>query len=87
MSDTSIEVTSLLAREYAARPPAERVRMAAMMFGTARKLVQAGIRSQHAGITDVELRVQVLQRLYGDELTPAAIEAIAKSVDNPKPNR
>jgi hypothetical protein len=79
MSDTPAHVSELLARRYQDRSPAERVRMAASMFRTARTLAQAGIRSEHANATEAEVRQRLLRRLYSDDLTDEQLAEVLRS--------
>lgn len=44
--------------------------MATAMFTAAKRLALAGLRHEDAGRSDVALRRALLDRLYGDELTP-----------------
>ena len=63
MNDTSREFELMVARRYRSMPPAERVRMAADMFDTARALVLASL---PAGLAPDEVRRRLCRRLYGE---------------------
>ena len=77
MSDTTPQVDAAFTAMFATRSPGERVRMMSEMFETARRLLTAGIRAEQPGITDTELRVQVLLRTYHDDLDSGELEKIA----------
>jgi hypothetical protein len=84
MNDTPDDLSQLLTRQYRARTPAERVRMAASMFGAATALARAGIRSRDRYATDAEVRRQVLVRLYAGELTEEQLAEIGRSLQSPR---
>ena len=63
MNDTSREFDLMVAKRYAAMPPAERVLIAAEMFDTARQLVLA---SFPAGLSPAEVRRRLCRRFYGE---------------------
>lgn len=79
MNDTPSELSQLLSERYTALTPAERVRMAASMFGTAVALARAGIRAQDASATESEVRERLLRRLYAAELSEEQLVAISRS--------
>ena len=70
-------VEAQLTALYQACSPAERVRMATAMFAVAKRLALAGLRHEDAERSDVALRRALLDRLYGDELTPSVRDAVA----------
>lgn len=74
MSDTTVEVSALVAARHAAMSAEERVRAAASMYTTARAIVEASI---PAGIQGEARRYRVLKRFYGDEVSEAALRACA----------
>lgn len=61
MNDTSPEIAKILSARYAAMTGAQRVRIAAGMFDTARALVLASL---SASATPDEQRRHLLQRFY-----------------------
>ena len=82
MSDTPSDVTQLLDQRYRERTAADRVRMAASMFGTAVALARAGIQSQHTGATEGEIRVLLLRRLYAGQLGEAMLSELDRQQSN-----
>lgn len=48
--------------------PAQRMRKAADLSVTVRRLAEAGIRQQHPNVSPEELRVRLAVRLYGREV-------------------
>ena len=68
MNDTTPEVEARLAALFATRSGSDRVRMACEMFTLARALMVANIRAEAPGIAATELRVQIFERTYGDDL-------------------
>ena len=71
-ADAEARVEALLRR----RSGSDRIVMACEMFDCARALVEARIRASRPDVTDSELRVGVLHRLYGDELSAARLARI-----------
>jgi len=63
MNDTTPEFRRLLRERFEALSPADRVRMCADMFETARQLVEASL---PAGLDEQERRYQICRRFYGD---------------------
>ena len=77
MRDTSVQVEAQLRALYQARSPGQRLRMATVLFGTAKRLLIAGLKHENADLAGTELRVALLQRLYGDDLSPETRAAVA----------
>lgn len=78
MNDTNSAVEAQLSAMYRARTPVARLRMATAMFSSAKHMAVAGLRLGGIGPSAVELRRGLLNRLYGDELTPAQRAEIAE---------
>jgi len=76
MHDTTPAADAQLRALYAARSPAERVRMATEMFASAVRVTLAGLRHEDPRREGVALRFALLERLYGDELTPSTRAAV-----------
>ena len=76
MSDTPNDVRMLLDDRYRERTAADRVRMAASMFGTAVALARAGIHAQYTSATEVEVRALLLRRLYAGQLDEAILSEL-----------
>jgi hypothetical protein len=64
MRDTAPEAEAAFTALFAGRSEVDRLKMTCRMFDDARALVEAGIRSQCPGISAVELRALVFERLY-----------------------
>lgn len=77
MHDTTSAAEAELRALFRARSPAQRLRMATTMFGTATRLAVAGLRHEEPHRDGIALRLALLERLYGDDLTPAVKEAVA----------
>lgn len=76
MSDTAPDVEAYLARRFAALSPGERMRWRAACShrdGVAR----AGIRAAEPDLDEPAIRLRLLQRSYGDELSPGVMVAVA----------
>jgi hypothetical protein len=65
MNDTSPEIAERVREMLMARSGAERVLMCSRMFDCARAVVLA---SFPPGLTDLEIKGRLCQRLYGDEV-------------------
>jgi hypothetical protein len=63
MDDTTPEFRRLMRERFRALAPAERVRMCAEMFETARQIVEASL---PAGLDPEERRYRICRRFYGD---------------------
>ena len=70
MTDTPPEVEARLDALFAQRSGSDRVRMVCEMFDFARALVTADIRARHPEISAAELRVQIFERMYDDDVDP-----------------
>ena len=65
MTDTSPELAELVRQQLMARPAEERVVMGALMFDAAREMILASLPE---GLSAVQLRQQLFQRVYGQPL-------------------
>ena len=71
MNDTPPDVDQAVMALMMQRSESDRAMMAFEMFDLARALMTADIRTRHPEISDVELRVQIFERTYGADFTPA----------------
>ena len=62
---------------YQSRSPGQRLRMATAMFASAKRLVLAGLVYEDASRDATALRMALLQRLHGEELSPAVRATVA----------
>jgi hypothetical protein len=74
MNDTPGKVAAMVAEHHRRMTPDERVRIAAEMFETARAIVESSLPES---LTGRERRLALARRLYGEELSPAALAAFA----------
>lgn len=72
MNDTSPEIAALVRARLLARAGAERVLMGSRMFDAARALVLASL---PPGLSEIEIKRCLCERLYGDEIDVAAFVA------------
>ena len=70
MTDTPPEVEARLRALFAERSGGERVRMTCEMFALARALMVSNIRAETPDISAADLRVEIFERTYGDDLAP-----------------
>ena len=70
------EAEEMMRRLLARLSPADRLRMCARMFHTARVLAMSGIRSELGTVSPDVLRRALLLRFYGRDLTEAQLEDI-----------
>lgn len=68
MNDTSLKVECLLRNLLMAKSDEERLAMGCSMFDDAKAIALAGLRAERPGMDDRECRVQLLLRLYGQDL-------------------
>ena len=74
MNDTSPEIDRLIEERYQRMTPYERMKIASSMFETARAIVEASIPMT---LSYRERRLAFVRRMYGDELSEAAMQAYA----------
>lgn len=72
MNDTSPEIEQLVREKMMARHGAARVRMAAEMFESARRIILA---SFPPGLSEEETRRRLFERIYAEELRAGTIES------------
>jgi hypothetical protein len=77
MTDTLSDTEKYLENRYRERSAGARVEMACGMFSAAVQLARAGIRATEPGLTEPELRVRLLERLYGDDLPREVLAALS----------
>ena len=75
MNDTHPEIAKRVASHYASLTPLERMRMAASMYETARAIVASSL---PPGLSREERRLAIARRMYGTELSEAALLAYAR---------
>lgn len=76
MNDTPPDVEARIRALHAARSGSDRVRMASEMFTMARALMAADIRRRDPAVSEVDLRIRIFERTYGDDLDPATRERV-----------
>ncbi|MDO8677158.1 MAG: hypothetical protein Q7R30_01130 [Acidobacteriota bacterium] len=77
MSDTLAGTEAYLETRYRERSAGERVEMACGMFSAAVQLARGGICASEPGLSEPELRIRLLRRLYGDELPREFLAAVS----------
>ena len=79
MNDTPCEIAQMVREKLMARPGAERLMMGSRMFEAARTMILA---SFPAGLSEVEIRRRLCERLYGGEVNVEAfIQSLLKARD------
>jgi hypothetical protein len=76
MNDTAPEFAALVRARLLARSGAERVLMGSRMFDAARAMVLASLPS---GLSEIETKRQLCERLYGNEVDVEAFIAHLRS--------
>ncbi|MEP6885330.1 MAG: hypothetical protein ABJC66_11320 [Gammaproteobacteria bacterium] len=79
MNDTSSKIAERVARRYAEMSPDERMQAASGMFDTARIIIESSL---PATLSRRDRRIALARRLYGNELTDAAVNAFADWQDD-----
>lgn len=69
MNDTDPQIAEIVRRRLLERSGAERVLMGSQMFDAAKAIVLA---SFPEGLTDIEIKARLCERLYGDEIDVSA---------------
>ncbi len=62
------------------RSPAERLRMAGRMLGSAKKLITAGILSQKGPQSETEMKLTIFKRLYQDDFSDSDLQKIMRRI-------
>lgn len=65
ISDTTPEIAAMVRERLLARSSSERVKMGSQMFLMARQMILA---SFPPGLSDIEIKRRLCERLYGDEV-------------------
>jgi len=81
MNDTEPRITELVRRRLLERSGPERVLMGSQMFDVAKAIVLASFPS---GLTDIEIKARLCERLYGDEVD---ITAFFQHLNSLQPTR
>lgn len=76
--ETTPDVETRLAELFRRRSGSDRVVMACGMFDCARALIESNIRTAAPDITETELRVRMLSRLYGEDVSVERLDRIAR---------
>ena len=69
MIDTSIEMENKMREMIMSLSPGERLKMACDMFESAKTLAIAGITDRYGKLTDIEMRVMLFVRMYGEDFS------------------
>ena len=80
MRDTSPDADASFTALFAARSPTDRVRMACDMFDDAKALIAADIRARCPGISRVDLRARMFDRLYFGDFDAATRDRIVSDL-------
>jgi Holliday junction resolvase len=80
MNDTNPEVAALVRQKLLERSGAERIMMASGMFEAAKAMVLA---SFPAGLTEIEVKRRLVERIYGEEVD---VEGFVEHLKSLHPN-
>jgi len=83
MHDTAPAAARFYHEHLRALPAAERLRIAAALSVSVRRLAEAGIRQRHPGISERELVARLAARLYGDAVAARFFPDVALAVEAP----
>jgi hypothetical protein len=81
MSDTLGHAEAYLEEGYSRLTPGRRIEMACGMWTTAVELARAGIRRAEPGLTEAEIRVRLVRRLYAQDLGSPAVETLIAAME------
>lgn len=79
MNDTDPQIAELLRRRLLQRSGAERMLMGSRMFDVAKTMMLA---SFPKGLTEIEIKAHLCERLYGDEVDVNAFRQHLKSLQS-----
>jgi hypothetical protein len=75
--DTPPEVDARLDELFRARSGSDRVLMACEMFDLARELMAARVRELEPGLSELEVKIRVFQRMYAEDLDAETIARVS----------
>ena len=78
MNDTDPQIAELVRQRLMELSGAERVMMASSMFETAKAMVLASLPT---GLSEIEIKGLLVERIYGDEVDARAFVEHLKSLD------
>jgi hypothetical protein len=81
MNDTDPQIAELVRQRLMERSGAERVMMASNMFETAKAMILASLPS---GLTEIEIKGLLVERIYGDEVDAQAFVEHLRSLPHSK---
>ena len=85
MNDTDPQIAELVRRRLLERSGAERILMGSRMFDVAKAIVLASLPE---GLTEIEIKARLCERLYGDEVdVPAFIQHLRSLRPDSKPEK
>jgi hypothetical protein len=67
MKDTDPRIEKIYSDMMKSKSGAEKLKMGCSMFSTSKKLIEAGIRHRRPDISDIDLKIAVFLKLYGDD--------------------
>ena len=67
MNDTDPRIEKIYSDMMKSKSGAEKLKMGCSMFSTSKALIATGIRHQHPDISDIDLKIAVFLKLYGDD--------------------
>ncbi len=82
MSDTTHEILSKQREIFLLKVPAERFMIGEEAIAFGHKVVENSIRQNNPGISELELKIAVFRRYYGNQFTPEETGKIIKSIQN-----
>ena len=77
MNDTDPQIAELVRRQLLERSGPERILMGSQMFDVAKAIVLASFPD---GLTDIEIKARLCERLHGDEVDVSAFVQHLKSL-------
>jgi hypothetical protein len=81
MNDTDPQIAELVRGRLLERSGAERVMMGSRMFEVAKAMVLASLPK---GLSEIEVKARLCERLYGDEVDVKAFVQHLKSLQRPR---
>ncbi len=76
MNDTDPRIEKIYSDMMKLKSGAEKLKMGCSMFSTSKKLIEAGIRHRNPDISDIDLKIEVFLKLYGDDFDDKQKEKI-----------
>lgn len=82
MDDTTEEIKQIQRNIFFSKTPMERFMIGAEMINMGRTIVESSIKQQYSNLSELELRIKVVERYYKNDFDKGEFENIISSMKN-----